>query len=540
MKNTIKKISLLFAVVLMIALFAVSVSAATEGYYTYEVENGEATITEVDNSISGDVIIPSELGGYPVTEIGGWAFFPCENLTSVTIGGSVIYIDEHAFESYSISKIIVAEDNPSFASDANGVLFDKQFKKLIRYPKGNKQTSYTIPEGIVHIGGYAFSSCDGLRNVTIPDSVVTIEAYAFGLCENLKSIVIPKNVAKIDERAFAYSSMEGITVDRNNKYFSADDRGVLFDKNKTKLIQYPCVNKNEAYSIPEGVTEICECAFAGCYNLKSIIMPDSVVTIESHAFDNCSNLKEISIPNSVTSIGPNAFECCYILENVNISDSVTSIGYRAFSACHRLTNVTIPASVKTIGGLAFIDCNIRHIGFSGSEAEWNQIEIDADNKEIKDVEYLHFNYNPDTAVQIITSAPTCTEGGRTAEVCSCGYSIVIDETKALGHDMGDYVVVKEATCTEKGEERADCSRCDYFKTKTTALKKHIDTDGDENCDVCELYLPSLSCLCVCHAKSIGAFLYKLFTMLDNTFGTNLLEKVFNITSEYCDCGLYHY
>ena len=105
--------------------------------------------------------------------------------------------------------------------------------------------------------------------------------------------------------------------------------------------------------------------------------------------------------------------------------------------------------------------------------------------------------------------------------------------------MGAYVVVKEATCTEKGEEKADCSRCDYYKTKTIALKQHKDTDGDENCDACELYLPSLTCYCVCHAKTIGAFLYQLFTILDELFDIGLLEKVFHITSDYCTCGLKH-
>ena len=58
-ENKMKKIGVLFATVIMMMLFAVSASAETEGYYTYEVENGEATITDVDTSISGDVVIPS-------------------------------------------------------------------------------------------------------------------------------------------------------------------------------------------------------------------------------------------------------------------------------------------------------------------------------------------------------------------------------------------------------------------------------------------------------------------------------------------------
>ena len=69
----------------------------TEGYYTYTVENGEATITDCDISISGEVVLPDTLGGYPVTSIGSWAFENCTGLTSVTIGNSVTSIGKSAF-----------------------------------------------------------------------------------------------------------------------------------------------------------------------------------------------------------------------------------------------------------------------------------------------------------------------------------------------------------------------------------------------------------------------------------------------------------
>ena len=92
-----KKIGVLFTVIILAVLFAVSASAATEGYYTYKVENGEATITDVDESISGDVVIPSTLGGYPVTSIGYEAFEFCENLRSITIPEGVTYIGSYAF-----------------------------------------------------------------------------------------------------------------------------------------------------------------------------------------------------------------------------------------------------------------------------------------------------------------------------------------------------------------------------------------------------------------------------------------------------------
>ena len=69
-KKLIVLASLIILCASLFALFTVSTSAATSGYYTYKVSNGKATITDVNTSISGNVTIPATLGGSPVTSIG--------------------------------------------------------------------------------------------------------------------------------------------------------------------------------------------------------------------------------------------------------------------------------------------------------------------------------------------------------------------------------------------------------------------------------------------------------------------------------------
>ncbi len=76
---------------------AASAEELVGGDYEYTVENGEATITWY-NGDGGDIVIPSELGGYPVTSIGDWAFAYCYSLTSVTIPDGVTSIGDYAFE----------------------------------------------------------------------------------------------------------------------------------------------------------------------------------------------------------------------------------------------------------------------------------------------------------------------------------------------------------------------------------------------------------------------------------------------------------
>ena len=149
----------------------------TEGYYTYTVENGEATITGCDNSISGEVVIPDTLGGYPVTSIGYEAFCNCTGLTSITIPNSVTSIGDSAF------------------SDCTGL------------------TSITIPDSVTSIGEYAFAWCESLTSITIPDSVTSIGEYAFYDCAGLTSITIPDSVTSIG--CYAYYNTSYYNNDSN-------------------------------------------------------------------------------------------------------------------------------------------------------------------------------------------------------------------------------------------------------------------------------------------------------------------------------------
>ena len=75
----------LLMVVLVVGIFSTTAKAAKEGDYTYTVANGEATITYFTRSVSGDLTIPSTLGGYPVTGIKSWAFETCKSLTTIVM-----------------------------------------------------------------------------------------------------------------------------------------------------------------------------------------------------------------------------------------------------------------------------------------------------------------------------------------------------------------------------------------------------------------------------------------------------------------------
>ena len=331
------------------------------------------------------ITIPSS-----VTTIGDYAFKNCINLTSITIPSSVTTIGYSVFYyCHELASISVASNNDYYCS-VGGVLFSKNKKALICYPAGKTATSYSIPNTVAHISNDAFYYCIDLKSITIPDSVTYIGDGAFGACWGLKNIDIPSSVISIGEEVFKRcDALTDITVSSNNKFFCSVN-GILFSKDWKKLICYPSAKLEKSYSVPMGVTNICDGAFVRCNNLTRITLPNSVTKIGNNAFQICSSLSGINIPNSVTSIGDRAFSDCRNLTSMAIPRSVTIISDYTFSRCSNLATVTLPNSVTKIGNNAFENCRIKNVHYAGTRSSWAKISIGSNNSYLTDA-FIHYN-----------------------------------------------------------------------------------------------------------------------------------------------------
>lgn len=375
-----------------------------EGNFFYTVKDGKATITDFDNeSFQGDLVIPSMLGGYPVKVIGARAFqgysgknivisygieiiepFAFEDSTgveSVSIPNSVTTIKDHAFifaensnltqlhlpasvvnlsdwalSTRTLEKVTVDPENPKFVNDEFGVLYDKNFTELIYYPHNSKQTSYSVREGVKKMGLYAFTYCPNIKTIILPSTLSELKREYVAEIENLEKYV----------------------VSEKNDYFSTDENGILFDKDKTKLISCPIKSPVTEYDIPDTVKTIYGGAFRRSANLKKINIPEGVEVIGTDAFRECSNLESVTIPESVSEIGGSAFSGsgvkkavvpgkldrfhhdvfsqCQRLEEVVLGEGITVIPFQTFNLCTNLKKVTLPDSLIEIQGGAFKDC----------------------------------------------------------------------------------------------------------------------------------------------------------------------------------------
>ena len=131
-------------------------------------------------------------------------------------------------------------------------------------------------------------------------SVTSIGDWAFCDCSSLESVIIPKSVTSIGNVVFGgCTGLTALDVATDNPHYCSED-GVLFNKDKTTLIQYPG-GKQDAYAIPNSVTTIEDYAFGNCYGLTSVTIPNSVTSIGGSAFEN-SGVETINFIGSIISV----------------------------------------------------------------------------------------------------------------------------------------------------------------------------------------------------------------------------------------------
>jgi len=394
METGTRQHSFLHAVILLFALFGLSIPAAAydfvvNGIY-YNIDGTNATVTYKSssyNSYSGKVNIPSTVTyngtTYFVTSIGNNAFYNCTGMTSVSIPNSVTTIGNYAF-SYCTGMTSVSIPN-SVTTIGN-----------FAFSECKSITSISIPNSVTIIGNYAFYNCTSLSNLTLGNSVTTIETCAFCNCLSLESIFIPKSVASLDYTTFAgCSAVNSIVVEDGNMVFDSRNgcNAIIEKKGKTfpflPTLLFGCKNS----IIPNSVESIAGNAFRGITDLKVVNIPGSIKNIDHYAFEGCtgivkvnitsieswcdisfqneysnplyyghhlflngSEITELIIPNHKNYIPSYGFINCIGLKSVSIPNTVIEIGDCSFSGCSGLTSITIPESLEQIHYKAFLGC----------------------------------------------------------------------------------------------------------------------------------------------------------------------------------------
>ena len=213
-------ISLLIAGILAINFAAPGgVRALTSDGFTYIVEDGAVTLTGCDGTCPTNLVLPTTLGGLPVTKVGDGAF-PSLGLTSVTLGDSLVSIGQSAFMFNALSTLVVPNSVISIGEQAFG---------------WNSIASLTLGTSVATIGTSAFEA-NRLTTLSLPASLTSLDPYAF--LGNLLTSVLFFGNAPVSGSLVFYENPDLTAVLR---FPSATGWGATISGVPVVSIEYPAV-----------------------------------------------------------------------------------------------------------------------------------------------------------------------------------------------------------------------------------------------------------------------------------------------------------
>ncbi len=309
------------------------------GFENIEIPNTVAKIEKYAFSSSKikEIKMPRDL-----KHITRGVFQNCEKIEKIDLC-NIIKIHKTTFTNCPYLSEITANTYNKAFSTKDGVLYNKDFTKLFKTPPAYNKEKFVVPDSVKIIDEAAFESCLNLVELDIGNAILVEDSALFN-CTSLKKITIGSECKEFSPEKVKFCfALERIEVDPNNPYYKSVD-GVLFNKSGEKLLIYPPAKPDGLYSVPDGTSEISECAFFNVQNLTEVKLPDSVKYIGDHTFERCSKLQKIDL-SRVIRIGRSAFSCCEHLDNIIFNDNAVLEDY-SFSFCSELKNVELGNNLK--------------------------------------------------------------------------------------------------------------------------------------------------------------------------------------------------
>ena len=192
-------------------------------------------------------------------------------------------------------------------------------------------TDISFPEGLESIESHAFERCINISNLIFPDSLKRIGDRAFMRCYNLSFIAFNEGIESIGEESFSYCGKlkvvrfgKGISVipssafndcdklaifdvDDENNSFSALD-GILYSKDKKRVIRCPEGCSNDLITVFETVETIEPWCFSKCLNLVDVVLPKHLKKVGAFAFNDCRNIISLTLGDEVEEFDVSALD----------------------------------------------------------------------------------------------------------------------------------------------------------------------------------------------------------------------------------------
>ena len=328
--------------------------------------------------LTGNLVIPDN-----VKTLGKESFWGCSRFNGILkLSSNLKSIGDGSF--YDCSKLVGTLDLPDTIESIGQFAFNNC---------SSLAGDLIIPNSLTTISRGAFQSCSGLTGILVlPDSITSVEGWAFYDDKFTGELNLPKNLENLGEAAFGKNTnfsnskivipaslkkigidcefsgvnlgisthdfynfganvrkFEAFEVESGNENFTSID-GVLYTKDKKRLVSYPRNKKDSTYEIQEGIITLDELSFASNMTVKTVIFPDSLsfevrpqgirlqnTNVLQAAFYNYNSLENVEVKES----NPNYKSNDGVLYTKDMKNLV-------YISSGRTREVIIPDGVETI------------------------------------------------------------------------------------------------------------------------------------------------------------------------------------------------
>ena len=313
----------------------IEVDSGNYNGFAYDEFRYTVSITGYSGDNAKDIVFPSEINGKQVTKI-GYTGYSCgfhgfsgtvEIPSTVKVLGGVFGSDN------DIDEIIFNEGLKYIQCS-----FDYLEIEELRFPNSLQLMDINV--------------LPNLKKLYIGDSF----AYPETIITDYDFYKTYGDYGDID-----ISTIQEFIVSDGNPHYSSEN-GVLYNKDKTELIKYPCNNNRREFTIPDSVEEIGEYAFWLTEFLDTLTIGKNVYSIEPESFSYQESIENVCFKdnNKLTTL-KNTFQFSKSIKHVKFGNNMAIKRMNGTFAYSTIETVTVPSSVRYLSGTFCQAKNLKSI-----------------------------------------------------------------------------------------------------------------------------------------------------------------------------------
>ena len=405
-------------------------------------------------------------------------------LTELTIpaGVSDLAITDGAspFDGCTALKNVYVAKGSLYYKSVDGVVFDRNGATLRYYPLGRTDTSYIIPEGTVRIGVRAFIYNESLTTVSFPSTLVRVGPRAFMFCNSLKDFYFNGMVAPMLECNASnstvslglYNNFVGLWIDASTLEFKDYELNLYYPEGAQGYDAFVWVKYFNTAKRPAGIMD------ASYFTPADLVVQEVgqrnaqlswtapkqakaehlTYTVErSVAVRVQDGEQDTWVFDGFETLAQGLTDCAYLDETT--LDFGLSYAYRV--TAYNAKGVTGPGAIGTI--------SIR----ANSENP-DELSVEELIEKIEALKPLaNLTAEDEAAVRALLDAYNALTEEQKALVSN--YDTLLKALELVGHNFGQWTVVKAPTQKDAGTAERICSVCG--KTE----RKEIPATGAGTC-----------------------------------------------------------